>query len=158
LCQFDVPDCDRQCKGKGKELRGCEQVAGLRDSSLFAELLATGERSAVFTSDSRVVKNHYGNHRVCFFYMKLQDEIARIEVPLWVAQRPDMVNMMHSLIFDQCCKGQGYPVSLSEAHEKAVLTISDREQFWRMVEMTLTGQGAAAVTSAKSRSKRRPFV
>ena len=158
LCPFDSPDCDRYCKGKGKELRECEGVAGLRDSSIFAELLAPGERSAVFTSHSRVVDRHYGNHRIRFFYLNVQDEIARIEVPLWVAQRKDLVDIAHSLVFDQCRKGDGYPVALAEAHEKAVLTVSDREQFWRLVELTMVSQGASASVSAKSRSKRRPFV
>ena len=58
LCPFDSPDCDRYCKGKGKELRDCEGVAGLRDSSIFAEFLVPCERSAVFTSHSRVVDRH----------------------------------------------------------------------------------------------------
>ncbi len=158
LCPHDSPDCRRLCEGRPKAEKECEAVADLRDGAVFAELLRPGERSAVFESHSRVVDNHYGVHRVRFFYLNVCDEIARIEIPKWVADRPELVELAQSLVFDQCALGDGYPVALAEAHEKAVVTTGDREQFWRLVDMVMEGRGMPALNSAKSRSKRRPFV
>ena len=54
--------------------------------------------------------------------------------------------------------GQGYPVALSEAHEKAVVTAADRENFWLLVEQSLWGEALTLSASAKSRSKRTRWV
>lgn len=158
LCPHDDPDCDRDCRSKGREPRPCDQISGLRDCDVFGRLLASGSRSAVFRSRSKMVEDNYGNHKVCFFYLNVGDEIARVEVPLWMAQRPDLLALAHALIFDQCRLGGGYPVSLSEAHEQAVLTVSDREQFWSLVDSQMEQRGLEVPGTAKSRSKRRPFV
>jgi hypothetical protein len=34
---------------------------------------------------------------------------------------------------DQCAKGRGYPVALSEAHEQAVVRAADRRSFDELV-------------------------
>ncbi|HXX59359.1 MAG TPA: DNA double-strand break repair nuclease NurA, partial [Dehalococcoidales bacterium] len=111
------------------------------------------ERSALFISPSKVQKR-YGPHLVHFFYLKLADEIARVEVPMWVASDKARIDLAHALILDQCKRGQGYPVALSEAHEKAVITGADRDNFWHVVEELMAQSGIASTDSAKSRSKR----
>ncbi len=156
ICPHPSPDCDRDCP-PGKE-RDCEAVAGVRDRDLFMDLLESGERSALFISPSRVVKDHYGEHRVYFFYLKLDGEVARIEVPQWVATDNVLLELTHSLVLDQCRRGQGYPVALSEAHEQAVVTGADRENFWELVEESLVAERMPALGSAKSFSKRTRWV
>ncbi|MBI2857884.1 MAG: DNA double-strand break repair nuclease NurA [Chloroflexi bacterium] len=158
LCPHDVADCNRLCPDRPRGDRECEAVAGLSDADVLSEVLPPGQRSAVFRSSSTVVEKHYGEHQVCFFYLNVCDEIARIELPLWVAEGDRLVDLAQALVFDQCALGDGYPVALAEAHEKAVLTIADRDNFWRLVDLTLESQGIRAPSSAKSRSKRRPFV
>lgn len=159
LCPYQPADCDRHCAGRhASGERECDAVAGLRDGELFSRLLAPGERSAVFISRSSVVKNFYGLHWVHFFYLKLDDEIARVEFPSWVAEDKSLLNLVHALVWDQCCRGQGYPTALSEAHEKAVLTSGDREQFWHLVEQALVAEGLPVTASAKSKSKLRRWV
>ena len=59
---------------------------------------------------------------------------------------------------EQCKKGQGYPVAISEAHEQAVISGSDRQRFKQMVEETLQRQGLPTYTSEKERSKSRPWL
>ena len=76
-------------------------MAGVRDRDLFSKMLREGERSALFISSSQVQK-HYGNHRVYFYYLMVEDEVARVEIPEWVAVSPALLDMSHSLIFDQC--------------------------------------------------------
>ena len=156
LCPHDLPDCDRYCATN--EARKCDAVAGTRDRELFINLLRPGERSVLFTSGSSIVQKHYGEHQVYFFYLRMDDEIARIEIPRWVATDGDLLGLVHSLVLDQCRRGQGYPVALSEAHEQAVVTAADRENFWQLVESSLVEEKIPSVSSAKSRSKRTRWV
>ncbi|MBI4303909.1 MAG: DNA double-strand break repair nuclease NurA [Chloroflexi bacterium] len=155
LCPNNPPDCDRYCTiGK----RDCDAVAGVQDRELFASLLGRGERSALFISQSSVVEKHYGEHEVYFFYLNADEEIARVEIPQWVAKDKGLVDITHALVLDQCKRGQGYPVALSEAHEQAVVTGADRENFWQLVESSLVEDHLPTPTSAKSRSKRTRWV
>ncbi|MFC1933878.1 DNA double-strand break repair nuclease NurA [Chloroflexota bacterium] len=156
ICPHDPPDCDRYCPPGEK--RDCDAVAGVQDSQLFLSLLSQGERSELFISQSSVVRKRYGEHRVYFFYLRLEDEIARVEIPQWVASDESLLNLAHSLILDQCQRGHGYPVALSEAHEQAVITGTDRENFWQLVESSLVDEHLPTLVSAKSFSKRMRWV
>ncbi|MBI4284069.1 MAG: DNA double-strand break repair nuclease NurA [Chloroflexi bacterium] len=156
LCPNDPLDTDRHCPEC--ESRECEAIAGIQDSELFSNLLNEGERSAVFASQSSIVRQHYGEHRVYFFYLKLEDETARVEIPQWVARDENLLNLTHSLVLDQCRRGQGYPVALSEAHEEAVLREADRESFWQLVGSSLIAEKLPTPTSGKSRSKKTRWV
>ena len=49
-------------------------------------------------------------------------------------------------------------MAISEAHEQAVITGSDRQIFKEMVAETLEREGLTAYTSEKERSKRTPWV
>ncbi len=155
ICPHEPADCDRYCPERARD---CDTVAGVRDRELFINLLSPGERSAVFVSQSSIVRKHYGVHQVYFFYLRVDDEIARLEIPQWVATDKDLLNLVHSLVLDQCRRGQGYPVALSEAHERAVVTGADREYFWQLVESALVDERLPSLSSAKSRSKRTRWV
>jgi len=152
LCPYEPADCDRYCSNN-KE-RECDVVAGVQDRALYSSMLSQGERSDLFVSQSSVVKKRYGAHRVYFFYLKVDDEIARVEIPQWVATDESRLNLVHSLILDQCRRGNGYPVALTEAHEQAVVTGVDRESFWQLVESSLVDEHLPSLGSAKSQSKR----
>jgi hypothetical protein len=156
VCSSNVPDCDKQCP-PGKE-RDCDGVARVRDRDLFMSLLENGERSALFISPSKIVGEHYGEHRVYFFYLRVDDEIARIEIPQWVAENAKLLTLTHSLVYDQCKRGHGYPVVLSEAHEQAVVTGADREYFRQLVDSTLIEEHLPTPSSGKSQSKRTRWV
>ncbi|MEE8618637.1 MAG: DNA double-strand break repair nuclease NurA [Dehalococcoidales bacterium] len=156
LCPHDPADCDRYCSTNEK--RDCDTVVGIRDRELFSNILARGERSAIFISGSSIVRKHYGVHQVYFFYLRVDDEVARIEIPRWVAVDEGLLTLVHALVLDQCHHGQGYPVALSEAHEKAVVTVTNRENFWQLVESSLTKEHVPSFSSAKSQSKRTRWV
>jgi hypothetical protein len=156
VCPNAVPDCDEYCP-PGKE-RACHKLDNVRDRDLFMRLLDNGARSALFINSTKIVKEHYGEHAVYFFYLKNDDEIARIEVPQWVALDKELLELTHRLIYDQCQRGQGYPVALSESHEQAVVTGADRESFWELVESILTTEHLDNEGSRKSLSKRTRFI
>jgi hypothetical protein len=155
ICPYEPADCDRHCSNKARD---CDAVAGVQDRELFINLLGQGERSALFISQSSIVKKHYGVHQVYFFYLRVDDEIARVEIPRWVATDESLLNLAHALVLDQCRRGHSYPVALTEAHEKAVVTTADREDFWQLVESLLVEEKMPTPTSAKSQSKRTRWV
>lgn len=154
VCPKEIVDSDR-CPAC--ETRECDALAGVRDRELFASLLEPGERSALFISSSKI-QQRYGPHQVHFFYLNVDDEVARVEIPKWVADDNSLLDLTHALVLDQCRRGHGYPVALSEAHEKAVVTGADAENFWRLVEASLIEERLPVTGSAKSRSKRTRWV
>jgi len=154
VCPHEIPDCDRYCADSASGKRECDAVAGVQDRELFFYRLTEGERSALFISQSSIVRKRYGIHRVYFFYLRVDDEIARIEIPEWVAKDKNLLGLVQALVLDQCRRGQGYPVALSEAHEQAVITGADRENFQQLLEISLAEEHIPITASAKSRSKR----
>ncbi len=153
ICPHETADCDKFCGEINIGKRACDAVSGIQDRDLFDSLLGVGERSALFTSQSKIVRESYGRHRVNFFYIKLEDEIARVEIPEWVARDADKLGLTHALLLDQCQRGQGYPAALSEAHEEAVVTGADRRNFLQLVEISMADEHMPQTTSAKARSK-----
>jgi hypothetical protein len=156
ICPHEVSDCDRFCPPP-KE-RDCEGVAGVTDRELFMDVLEPGERSALFISPSKITKERYGEHRIFFCYLRLEEEVARLEMPHWAAVSGELMDIVHALVLDQCRRGQGYPVALSEAHEQAVVTGADRTEFWQLVESLCIEEKVPTLTSAKSFSKKTRWV
>jgi NurA-like 5'-3' nuclease len=157
LCPYDEVNCDQHC-GRGAEKRDCDSLNELTDRDIFGRHLKPGERSAVFDSRSSVIRNYYGGQGISFFYLKLENEVARVEIPSWVADRPELLDLTHAVILKQCDSGMGYPVALMEAHEQAVVSGADREQFWRLVQGELERDNMSAAVSAKNWSKRMKWL
>ncbi len=128
------------------------------DGHLFARRLGDGERSAVFRAASERVRNveslFANRHEVCFFYLRVGDDVARVELPQW-AMAVDRVARLHATVVDQCRRCDGYPRSLQEAHEQAVISMGDREVFGRMLEAEASRQGLRTAGNGKQASKRR---
>lgn len=154
VCPQEMVNCDESCQA-GES--ACDVLSGVNNRMLFGEWLSVGERSALFVNPSSILKR-YGKHQVYFFYLRVEDEIARVEIPQWVAERPDLLELTHALVLDQCARGQGYPVALSESHEQAVVTGADRELFWGLVDEALVAEKLPDQVSTKSRSKRTRWV
>ncbi len=157
-CPHEIPDCDRYCAEIATDKCECDTVTGIQDRDLFSRLLANGERSALFTSQSSIIEKWYGNHRIFFFYLRVDDEVARIEMPKWVVADKNLLNLTHSLILDQCRRGHGYPVALAEAHQQAVITSADRNNFQKLIDMALVEENLQLTTSAKNRSKKTKWI
>ena len=85
-------------------------------------------------------------------------EIARVEVPDWLAEDPELSALSHAMLVKQCQLGFGYPVAVPEAHEQAVISGHDRAEFRRLPIMPLEQRGLPTLESAKATSKRRPWV
>ena len=124
----------------------------MTDGILYARRLEKGERSGVYGSTSKILDD-YGPHRICFFYVHTGAEIARIEIPLWVAQDKELLDLVHATVCDQAEKGRGYPVVLSESHERAVVRAADRDVFYKFLRDTFVQKDVKAEVSLKSLKK-----
>lgn len=134
------------------------QIEGVADALLMSRvLLQPGERSSMFASTSPILAE-YGDHGVCFFYLNAGTEVVRIEIPKWVAEDESRLELVHATVFDQVGKGDGYPVSLTEAHERAVVRGRDREVFCRFLKQSLVKSGLKVSLSRKGKSKLQPRV
>lgn len=89
-----------------------------------------------------------------FTYVHTGSEIARIELPRWVYEDELLRNFAFSVVLDQCIKGQGYPVVISEAHEQAVIDAQDRELFFTMLQKLYIEKTQAYQRSRKLLKKR----
>ena len=79
-------------------------------------------------------------------------------MPLWVADDPHLEDLIHAVVLSECEKGDGYPMILTEAHERAVIRGHERQLFYDMIEREMTGRGLPYTGSRKQASKRRPPV
>lgn len=156
LCPEKVSFCN-QCPYTELPELPCSPIEGLTDRFLFSTVLDTGEASAVFKSSSRILEM-YGDHHIYFFYINIGEEIARVEVPKWVAEDGKMLSLVHTLIFDQAKKGKGYPVAIAEAHEQAVVKAKDRDFFFSLIREAMVRSDFAVTVSRKGLSKRIPGV
>ena len=158
LCPLDLAKCRGSCNNRRSVQTPCDLSNGFIDRDLFQRVLNPGWRSAIYLTNSSVPRESYGEHQVCFFYLNCGEEIGRVELPQWVAQDERLLSLCHSLVLDQCRRGQGYPVAISEAHEQAVISGADRQLFKQMVTEALEREGLPAYTSEKDRSKRTPWL
>ena len=151
--------CNEYCSNNNPCKEGCSLVSGIRDRDIFIKYLPNTARSSLFQSTSNVIEKYYKEeYGIYFYYLNIFNEIARIELPNWTANNPDLLELSHSLIIDQCNKGLGYPVSIMEAHEQAVINTTDRENFKMLLDRLLAQQGINYNTSQKDRSKKYRWV
>ena len=159
LCPHPASVCSQSCSNRRSVQTPCDLANGFLDRELFQNHLPPGWRSPAYLTNSSVPREHYGEyHQVYFYYLNVGEEIARVEVPRWVAQDEGLLTLGHTLILDQCQRGQGYPVAIAEAHEQAVVDGRDRQLFKDLLAQTLERTGLASYTSEKERSKRTPWL
>lgn len=128
-------------------------LRGLTDAHLLERGLGKWERSGVFRVRSNVHDPYFGPHRVYFFLLQTGDEIARVEVPEWVAREPALLASVHGVLVDQLQKGFGYPAVLARADDRAVISLADRTVLDTLVRQELARRGVLAKPSAKLHRK-----
>lgn len=159
VCPYEVSHCREHCGNLNEEDFPCSKVWPLSDRQLLNAHLGPNERSAVFLSGASVSKLLPRQHRICFAYINVGEEIARIEFPRSLLDEPTAINAALSMVLSQCQKGMGYPIALAEAHHLAVIRGNDREQFFDLITKHLLKFGVIKVkTSPKESKKRLGFV
>ncbi len=131
--------------------------ATLSDSAIAHFYLKPGMRSMLFQSKSPICSSYPKGSEPYFYYLNTGQEIARVELPAFVALDSALLESVTSIVYDQACKGQGYPIALAEAHEQAVVTNGDKEFFYHMLQSLQPLQNQIG-PSVKSMRKRRMNV
>lgn len=156
-CPFLQPDCQTHCssdEGNQADRAPCGRFLPLRDATFWATELAPGERSPFWRSTASILEL-YGDHRVYFCYLNVGPEVARVEVPQWVMADEALCEMALRMVLTQVQKGYGYPVTLAEAHNQAVVKGGDRSRFFALLEQEMIRAGLKNVgTSYKEARKR----
>jgi len=162
LLRFVGGDLEASPPDIGHEGPTTPPLDGLLDRHVLDMVLDDGERSAVFGSASHVQGEYPTGTEIAFFYVKVpgpaEGELGRVEVPRWVADDSGLLDRVHATVLRECEKGEGYPLALSEAHERAVVRASERDAFFRLMERRLRRAGLGPIGSRKRHSKQRPRV
>lgn len=154
-------NCD-DCRSRIPDGRvpACDNLPNITDATLLGmvDRLKPGERSQVFASSSKVLTRYDPDLAINFFYLHTGTEIARVEIPQWVAEDASLLDLTQAIIYDQCRRGRGYPPVLQEAHEQAVIGVADRRMVETLVDRALAEHSIVMQRSGKDSSKRGRFV
>jgi hypothetical protein len=139
-------------------IRTHRPLRGVRDIDLYGKIVQPGCRSAVFHMQSKSMENYPGELAIHFFYLNVGREehpkMARVEIPAWVAQNPEMLDDLHAVLVNQCriLGARSYPYLLHRAHEAAVVTLEEQEQVTRMILMELRRRGVNVGESSEKQA------
>lgn len=143
-----------------KNVRKNRLLAGVTDLWLFSQILGEHERSAIFALQAKSAEKYKGALAIHFFYINVGDKkhpkIARVDVPLWVAENPAMLNALHSILIEQSkIMGKApFPYLLHRAHEIAIVTHREKEDIDRLLSRDiLSNGGELAEKSGKQSAK-----
>lgn len=132
---------------------------GLTDRDIFGDLLAPGQRSKVFVNISppnETFATQDPDNEVCFFFLNpgtSGQQIARVDIPRWVAENKASVSAVHALIIDQCRLLGDYPYVIARADEMAVVGRQDNENLNFLIDVTMQKYGIESRLTAKQSSK-----
>ena len=155
-----------------QKLREFHPLRGVSDRWLYGEkenpLLPAGHRSAVLKIQSSSEKNYTGGLSVHFFYLNVGTEghpwPVRVEVPRWVVDDKEKLDLLHGVLVDQCrmMGSRPYPYLLHRAHETAVVKNEEKQQIEQLLTMELRNQNedideGSFKQSAKNRGGRTSY-
>jgi hypothetical protein len=137
-------------KDQPKNFRDYHPLRGVSDRWMYGEkgtpLLGPGERSAVFAIQTQAEKDYRGVLSLHFFYLNVGTQghpwPVRVEIPRWVADDPEKLNLLHAALVEQCrIMGiRPYPYLLHRAHEVAVVKQEEKYQVEQMLAQELRRQ------------------
>ncbi|PMB34272.1 nuclease [Fischerella thermalis CCMEE 5208] len=152
-CPHPVPDCMSFCPNQLEKVP-CKVFEPLRDTTLWTTQLQPGQRGPLWRSNARIL-DLYEDLQIYFCYVHVGAEIARIEIPAWVAENTSLFEESLGLMLAQVQKGYGYPVAIAEAHNQAVVRGGDKARFFALLERQMIKAGLRNVgTSYKEARKR----
>lgn len=129
--------------------------SGLSDLAIMRALLQPGERSAIFGLQSSSGNDYEGRKALHFFYLNVGSSghpaVARVEVPLWVVEVPDAIDLLHAVLLDQARQSglHPYPYALIRAHETAVVKMDEHEALNGLIQNELLRRGVPLQTDSE---------
>ncbi len=121
---------------------------GIADADLFYFILEPGERSAVFSIQSRNADQYTAELALHFFYLNVgRDEghpyPVRVEIPAWVVNDAKKLDDLQAILVQQCqiLGSRTYPYLLHRSHEVAVVSRDEKNQVENMIALELRRRG-----------------
>jgi hypothetical protein len=156
-CIHDFPNCIHYCREEDEQ-KPCQVIHPIRDTTLWGSVLPPGHRSALWRSNLKILDYYDEPQRVYFCYVNVGNEIARIEIPAWVAEDSTLFEQSLAIMLAQVYKGYGYPVALAEAHNMAVVRSGDRHRFFTLLEQQMIRSGLKNVAISSKEARKRGSI
>ncbi|MCC7450127.1 MAG: DNA double-strand break repair nuclease NurA [Anaerolineae bacterium] len=136
-------------------------LEGLTDRDLYEHILTPGDRSGLMIQQSPQNKNYKERNpeqEIVFFYMNVaslyqEPYLARVEVPMWLAEDKGMVGAVQALIYAQCQITDRYPYALTRADEIAVVHAHEKRALDELIAVELLRNQQTLEVSQKLSSK-----
>jgi hypothetical protein len=158
-CPYPSCKCSQFCGNLNEEDFPCSEIWPLSDRMLMASTLNPWQRSNMFASGSHLARLFGSGKNICFAYLNVQAEVARLEFPLWLSEDMQAFDLAMQVVCAQVQKGNGYPVLLAEAHNLAVIRGDERSKFYELITRHLIDLGVERVNvSPKELQKRRSIL
>ncbi len=146
---IDQPDFD------ARQLNRRQPVT---DADLYRALLTPGQRSPLYQvlqPDEHYARFEEAGQALCFFYFKppQTNDLARVDIPLWVARHPQAVAYLHALLVEQCHILGRYPYVLTRADEIAVVQPKDQEYLDNLIALEMQRRGVSGDFTGKQWGK-----
>jgi hypothetical protein len=134
-------------KDELRNLRKHRPFLGVTDRWLFSKILGRHERSAIFALQAKSAEKYKDSIAIHFFYLNVGDEqkpvIVRVDVPFWVVQNKEALDMLHCALIEQTqiMSHKPFPYLLHRAHETAVVSMREKEQVDQMLALAIRNNG-----------------
>lgn len=136
-------------------------LEGLNDRDLYQWILGPGDRSGMMVQQSpqnKTYKDFSVDQEIVFFYLNVaaahqEPYLARVEIPMWVAQDKAMVDVVHALLYAQCQITDRYPYALTRADEVAVVPTFEKRALDEMIAVELLRHDQRLEISQKLNTK-----
>jgi hypothetical protein len=132
----------------------------LHDALLWQGALGWGERTPAFISARGDVLGGYGrfHEQVAFVYLQTVSHRppARLEFPRWMLEE-GLLDATLDVVRAEVIAGNGYPYAIEAADAVAVISLRDREEFYRLFQdfAARNDLGLSFSSKALSKSRRR---
>jgi hypothetical protein len=145
----------------GRLFEQLPETKHLHDAMLWQGALAWGERTPAFISARGDVLGGYGrfHEQVAFVYMQTVSHRppARLEFPRWILD-DGLLDAVLDVVRAEVIIGNGYPYAIEAADAVAVISLRDREEFYRLFQEFAARNDLGLSFSSKILSKSRRRV
>jgi hypothetical protein len=131
----------------------------ISDGALLRSRMQWGDRTAAYVCarEDRVlpVDGYKYYDRVLLVYLKTTADRppARLDLPRWLLEAGELERTLNA-VRAECVVGNGYPYAVETADAVAVITMQDRERFYRVFQEFAEKEGLPLRFSRKAVSKR----
>lgn len=134
-------------KDELRNIKKYHPFLGVTDRWLFGNVLGQYERSAIFALQAKSAEKYADSIAIHFFYLNVGNQekpvIVRVDIPLWVVQNKEALDMLHWALIQQTqiMSHKPFPYILHRAHETAVVSMREKEQVDQLLALAIRNNG-----------------